>query len=93
MGSDTGATGIYPVMGVADPDPDTCQTVSFSVSWKSETGEADPSWHYVSGFTGVLTLVDGEEVLKVIFLLQRNITDDLPAYEACAVSSLTCKRK
>lgn len=90
--SDTGATGKYPVMGVADPDPDTCQTVSFSVTWKSEVGAQDPSWHFVSGFTGALTLEGSEEVLQVTMLLQRGISSDVPAYEATSTSSLTFKR-
>ncbi len=91
--SDTGATGVYPVMGVADPNPGDCQTVAFSVTWKSEKGESNPSWHYVSGFTGTLTIVNGKEVLNVTFLLQRNITNEVPAYEATSVSALIFRRK
>jgi hypothetical protein len=91
--SDTGATGVYPVMGVADPDPGTSQTVSFCVTWKSKEGEYDPSWHYVSSFTGVLQIVNGEQVINITMLLQKNISDDVPGYEATTVSSLTFKMK
>jgi len=91
--STTGASGIYPVMGVADPNPLATQAVSFSVTWHSETGEPNPTWHDVSGFTGVLQIdKDGSEELIVTFILQKEITSDTPSYEAASISSLRFTR-
>jgi len=81
-------------MGVADPDPvGTTQAVSFSVTWRSLEGDPDPSWHWVSGFTGLLELVDGEELIKSTYLLQQNATDAVPDWMATAVYPSTFKRK
>lgn len=92
--SDTGATGVYPVMGVADPDPvgDT-MAVSFSVSWRSLQGKEDPSWHWVSGFTGLLQMKDGQELLATTYLLQQNVSDSAPAWMATAVYPSNFTRK
>jgi hypothetical protein len=91
--SSTGATGVYPVMGVADPDPGDTMAVSFSVTWRSLQGQEDPSWHWVSGFTGLLQIKDGQEVLSTTYLLQQNVTETAPEWMATAVypSSFTKK--
>lgn len=48
--------------------------VSFSVTWPSTAGEQDPSWHWVSGFTGLLKESEGQEILATTYLLQQNAT-------------------
>jgi hypothetical protein len=71
--SHTGATGVYRVMGIADPDPvGGSQTVAFAVSWHSVEGKPDPSWHWVSGFAGQLQTIDGQEIMSTTYLLQKN---------------------
>lgn len=91
--SSTGATGIYPVVGVADPEPiDNNQTVSFSVTWRSLEGEPDPSWHWVSGFVGAITIENGVEVFKTTYLLQQNITESSPQYMATSTFPSTFTR-
>ncbi|RNE91555.1 avidin/streptavidin family protein [Marichromatium sp. AB31] len=91
--SDTGASGVYPVVGVADPEP-TGDSIScaFSVSWRSLEGEPDPSWHWVSGFVGTVQLRDGVETLATSYLLQRDITPEMPEWMATAIYPSTFKR-
>jgi len=87
--STTGATGDYPVVGVADPSPigDT-QTISFSVSWKSRVGRYDPSWHDVSSFTGLVKLNQtGKPCLKLNHLFQQSIQKSVTDYTATALST------
>ncbi len=92
--SHTGATGVYPVMGVADPDPvGDNLAVSFSVTWHSLQGEEDPSWHWVSGFTGLLQENSGEETMATTYLLQQNATSSVPDWMATAIYPSTFKRK
>lgn len=92
--SDTGATGVYPVVGVADPAPvGDNLAVSFSVSWRSLQGSEDPSWHWVSGFTGLLQEKDGVESLSTTYLLQQNATAEVAAWMATAVYNSTFRRK
>lgn len=92
--SDTGATGVYPVVGVADPQPvGDNLAVSFSVSWRSLEGGADPSWHWVSGFTGLLQLAGCEETITTTYLLQQNATASTPDWMATAVHQSTFRRK
>jgi hypothetical protein len=85
--SSTGATGVYPVVGVADPSPvGNSQAVSFSVTWRSLKGEYDPSWHFVSGFTGLVQNdKSGQQTLKTVYLLQQNADVNVEAYMATAV--------
>ncbi len=93
-GSHTGASGVYPVVGVADPQPEgDSVAVSFAVSWRSLEGEPDPSWHWVSGFTGLLQLTAGVEVMKTTYLLQQNATAAVPEWMATAVYPSTFRRK
>lgn len=92
--SHTGATGMYPVVGVADPQPiGDNLAVSFAVTWRSLEGEPDPSWHWVSGFTGLLQEAQGQETLATTYLLQQNATSDVPAWMATAVYPSTFRRK
>lgn len=91
--SSTGATGIYPLVGTADPAPTDSQTVAFSVTWKSLQGAYDPSWHWVSSFAGYRAEDSGEDVIQGTFLLQQTVDENTPNYLATAVSSLTFKRK
>jgi hypothetical protein len=92
--SHTGASGVYPVMGVADPQPvGDNLAVSFSVSWRSLEGEEDASWHWVSGFTGLLQEKGGQEILSTTYLLQQNATASAPDWMATAVYQSTFRRK
>lgn len=92
--SDTGATGVYPVMGVADPDPvGDSIAVAFSVNWRSLEGSPDPSWHWVSAFSGLMQVQGGEEVLSTIYLLQQNIGPSTQAWQATAVHPSTFRRR
>lgn len=91
--SHTGATGVYPVVGVADPQPiGDNLAVSFSVSWRSLQGDEDPSWHWVSGFTGLLQESGGQEILNTTYLLQQNADKKTPAWMATAIFPSTFRR-
>lgn len=84
--SSTGASGVYPVVGLVDPEPvGPSIALSFSVGWRSMTGPSDPSWHWVSGFTGLAEQKDGETVLTTQYLLQQNATKDTPDWMATAI--------
>lgn len=93
--SSTGATGVYPLVGTADPSPGGTQAMSFAVTWRSLQGAYDPTWHWTSGFAGFrqFQTEKGEDVIQGTFLLQKEISEDTPGYEATAVSSLTFTRK
>ncbi|MET0090942.1 MAG: avidin/streptavidin family protein [Candidatus Thiodiazotropha sp.] len=92
--SHTGATGRYPVVGVADPQPlGNNLAVAFSVTWRSLEGQEDPSWHWVSGFTGLMSLQAGVETLSTSYLLQQNATPETPAWMATAIYPSTFRRK
>ncbi|MEJ2529304.1 MAG: avidin/streptavidin family protein, partial [Gammaproteobacteria bacterium] len=92
--SHTGATGVYPVMGVADPNPTGDNlALSFSVTWHSLEGKEDPSWHWVSGFTGLLQENNGEETMSTTYLLQQNATGSTPDWIATAIYPSTFRRK
>jgi saccharopepsin len=57
--SHTGATGVYHVAGfvgeAVGPAPRAGSSVALSIFWRSIAGgEADPSWHWVSGLGGQL---------------------------------------
>lgn len=91
--SHTGATGVYPVVGVADPQPTGANlAVSFSVSWRSLQGDEEPSWHWVSGFTGLLQESNGQETLNTTYLLQQNANTSTPDWMATAIFPSTFKR-
>jgi len=91
--SSTGATGVYPLVGVTDPAPEGHSIpVSFSVSWRSKEGRPDPSWHWVSGFTGLLQTIGGVETITTTYLLQQNATASAPDWMATAVYTSVFKR-
>lgn len=91
--SDTGASGVYPLVGTADPSPQTSQALSFAVTWRSIQGAYDPTWHWTSAFAGFRQDINHADEITGTFLLQKEVSEDSPAYEATAVSSLTFKRK
>jgi hypothetical protein len=68
--STTGASGSYWVVGFTDPNPPTNgngQSLAFSILWRSfDGGTPDPSWHYVSGFSGQMIVRDGTPSLIMI---------------------------
>lgn len=68
--STTGASGSYWVVGFTDPNPPTGgngQSLAFSILWRSfDGGTPDPSWHYVSGFSGQMVVIDGTPSLVMI---------------------------
>ena len=56
----TGSSGSYYVLGYANPadaTPALGQAAALSIYWKSYAGGiGDPSWHWVSGLSGQMTL-------------------------------------
>jgi len=68
--STTGASGSYWVVGFTDPNPPANgngQSLAFSILWRSfDGGTPDPSWHYVSGFSGQMVVIDGTPSLVMI---------------------------
>lgn len=68
--STTGASGSYWVVGFTDPNPPTNgngQSLAFTILWRSfDGGTPDPSWHYVSGFSGQMVVVDSTPSLVMI---------------------------
>jgi hypothetical protein len=68
--STTGSSGSYWVVGFTDPNPPVGangQTLAFSILWRSFSGGTpDPSWHYVSGFSGQMVAADGTPSLVMI---------------------------
>jgi len=65
--STTGASGAYWVAGFCNanaPTDGTGQSVAWSILWRSfEAGDPDPSWHYVSGFSGQLVTLGSTPTL------------------------------
>lgn len=93
--SHTGATGVYDMVGITDPAPDPAaggQAVSFSVSWHSLEGKADPSWHWVSAFAGQLQTVDGRDVIPTMMLLQK-VTEPGDDWESTSVCAMKFTRE
>ena len=92
--SDTGATGTYTVVGIADEKPEgNSQTVAFAVSWRPiEKEKADPTFNWVSGFAGQLQMIDEEEVLTTTYLLSKN-TNPEDNWGSTIVDKATFKRK
>jgi hypothetical protein len=83
--SSTGSTGVYWVVGHADPsaqaDPraqaDKGQAAALSIYWRSIAGgPSDPSWHYVSGFSGQRVTVNGQPQLILMHAMVDS--DDAP---------------
>jgi saccharopepsin len=68
--STTGSSGAYWVVGFTDPDPPadgSGQALALSILWRSyQEGTPDPSWHYVSGFSGQLVTLQGVPTLNLI---------------------------
>lgn len=68
--STTGASGSYWVVGFTDPNPPANgngQSLAFAILWRSfDGGTPDPSWHYVSGFSGQMVTIDGTPSLVMI---------------------------
>jgi len=77
--STTGASGSYWVVGFTDPNPPTDgngQSLAFSILWRSfDGGKPDPSWHYVSGFSGQMIVIDGTPTLVMIHDLVATAVD------------------
>lgn len=77
--STTGSSGSYWVLGFTDPNPPTDgngQSLAFSILWRSfDGGTPDPSWHYVSGFSGQLIVIDGTPSLVMIHDLVATAVD------------------
>ena len=77
--SDTGSSGVYLVVGHADPAPDAGkgQAVALSIYWRSIAGGTpNPTWHYVSGFSGQLIDVNGTPSLVLLHAMVDS--DDQP---------------
>jgi hypothetical protein len=78
--SSTGSSGTYYVLGLAAPTEPTArlgQPVSLTIFWRSiEPGKPDPSWHWVSGLGGQLTLQNGRPTLILLHALVA--TEDFP---------------
>lgn len=77
--SDTGSSGIYRVVGHADPAPTagTGQAVVLSIYWRSiGGGPSNPTWHYVSGFSGQLVTVDATPSMVLLHAMVDS--DDTP---------------
>jgi len=77
--STTGSSGTYWVIGFTDPNPPTNgngQSLAFSILWRSfNGGTPDPSWHYVSGFSGQMIVMDGTPNLIMIHDLVATTVD------------------
>jgi saccharopepsin len=60
--STTGSSGSYWVVGFTDPNPPAAgngQSLAFTILWRSYSGGVpDPSWHYVSGFSGQMLVTE-----------------------------------
>lgn len=77
--SSTGSSGVYWVVGHADPQPTTNagQAVALSIYWRSIAGgPSNPSWHYVSGFSGQLVSVGGQSQMMLLHAMVDS--DDTP---------------
>ncbi|WP_198351036.1 avidin/streptavidin family protein [Flavisphingomonas formosensis] len=71
--SHTGSTGTYLVVGCAaeaPADSGTGQPIALALNWHSlDPGEGDPSWHWCSGLSGQLLIIDGEPTLRLAHAL------------------------
>lgn len=68
--SSTGSSGAYWVLGFTDPNPPgdgTGQSLALSIFWRSfQGGTGDPSWHYVSAFSGQLITLNNVPTLSLV---------------------------
>jgi hypothetical protein len=67
--STTGSSGYYWVLGFTDPNPASGigQSLALSIFWRSfEGGTGDPSWHYVSAFSGQLITLNNVPTLSLV---------------------------
>jgi hypothetical protein len=67
--STTGSSGAYWVVGVANPNPPAGagESLALSILWRSfQGGTGDPSWHYVSGFSGQRITLNNTPTLSLI---------------------------
>jgi avidin family protein len=75
--SSTGSTGTYRVIGYqtnGDPTPSAGQPVSLAINWHSVSpGPPDNSWHWVSGLSGQISIVNGAEQLVLAHSLVASI--------------------
>jgi saccharopepsin len=75
--SSTGSSGTYRVIGYetnAEPTPNAGQPVSLAINWHSlAVGPPDNSWHWVSGFSGQISIVNGAEQLVLAHALVASI--------------------
>lgn len=75
--SSTGSTGTYRVIGYqtnGDPTPSAGQPVSLAINWHSVApGPPDNSWHWVSGLSGQISIVNGAEQLVLAHALVASI--------------------
>jgi len=77
--SSTGSSGTYWVVGHANPTPDANagQAVALSIYWRSIAGgPSNPTWHYVSGFSGQLVTLDGTPSMVLLHAMVDS--DDSP---------------
>lgn len=78
--STTGSSGAYYIVGFGSPTPNANggQPLALSILWRSyEGGQGDPSWHYVSGFSGQSITVD--QVPNLILLHDLVATAPFPS--------------
>lgn len=82
--SSTGSTGTYVVIGCQtrdDPTPAAGQAAALAIDWHSAvTGPRDDSWHWVSGLSGQLSVLNGGEQLVLAHSLVASI--DFPGLAA-----------
>lgn len=75
--SSTGSSGTYRVIGYetdAEPTPNSGQPVSLAINWHPVTTELpDNSWHWVSGLSGQISIVNGAEQLVLAHALVASI--------------------
>ena len=85
--SHTGATGSYTVVGVYDTQPESfSQALAFSISWRDNSAPPDPSFHWVSAFSGQLQTVNNQPTITSTYLLQQN-TQNSDNWESTIVAT------
>src|SRR5690606_17229471 len=84
--SSTGSTGTYHVSGFAstlEPSQAEGQAAALSIFWRPVDPEpADPSWHWVSGLGGQLTIEDGVPTICLLHALVATVAfteQEIPA--------------
>lgn len=79
--SSTGSSGVYWVVGHADPSAPVGkgQAVALSIYWRSIAGgPSNPTWHYVSGFSGQLLDVSGTPSMVLLHAMVDSDDDPGP---------------